>query len=287
MLTKYGYNINNHKLRSVPDEKKISYLLFISYNYFNPAFFCQAVEAGHRAGVLPVQNNPGQISEPASSPTAVPAAVFTQVVTATPAATAVPGVTPAGNVPATPVETVISTPDDEETTVPVSTPTPSVSPVLTPPVEPIINIQGCSIFPSDNVWNVPVDTLPVDVNSNAYVNTIGVNRYVHADFGSGTWNGGPIGIPYNIVTGNQPKVNVSFDYAGESDIGPYPIPSAPLIEGGTDATGDRHVLLVDKDNCILYELYYLQQSGGSWHAGSGAVFDLKSNNLRTDGWTFG
>ncbi|MEQ8224868.1 MAG: hypothetical protein ABRQ37_21290 [Candidatus Eremiobacterota bacterium] len=147
-------------------------------------------------------------------------------------------------------------------------------------------MQGCAIFPSDNVWNVPADNLPVDINSAAYVNTIGATRYVHADFGSGTWNGGPIGIPYNIVPGTQPKVNVSFDYAGESDTGPYPLPSNPLIEGGPEATGDRHVLLVDKDNCILYELYCtVKQSDGSWHAGSGAIFDLKSNTLRPDRWT--
>ncbi len=235
-----------------------------------------------------VQN--GQIPESVSSPTAVPVAVVTPL--ATPTGTSIP-VPASTSVPAsTPVETSkpegTSTPASEETAVPGATPTatpvPSVNPVPTSATP--INIQGCAIFPSDNVWNVPADNLPVDINSAAYVNTIGSTRYVHADFGSGTWNGGPIGIPYNIVPGTQPKVNVSFDYAEESDVGPYPVPSNPLIEGGPEATGDRHVLIVDKDNCILYELYCaVKQPDGSWHAGSGAIFDLKSNTLRPDRWT--
>ena len=245
---------------------------------------------GSSSGLLPVQN--GQISEPVFSPTVAPVAVVTPV--ATPAGTHVSTPAPASTPVSISTETVIpvpsavSTPASEETAVSESTPTaspvPSASPV--PASTPPINIQGCAIFPSDNVWNIPVDNMPVDINSTAYVNTIGASRYVHADFGSGTWNGGPIGIPYNIVPGIQPKVNISFDYAGESDRGPYPIPSNPLIEGGPDATGDRHVLLVDKDNCILYELYCaVKQTDGSWHAGSGAIFDLKSNNLRPDSWT--
>jgi len=109
---------------------------------------------------------------------------------------------------------------------------------------------------------------------------------LHPDFGSGTWDGEPIGIPYNIVGGSQPKVNITFDYAEESDSGPYPIPPNAAIEGGPQSTGDRHVLVLDKDDCILYELYSAYpQPDGSWHAGSGAVFRLPSNALRPKTWT--
>jgi hypothetical protein len=147
-------------------------------------------------------------------------------------------------------------------------------------------LAGCAVFPVDNVWNVPVDTLPVDANSATYVATIGADRHVHADFGSGTWEGGPIGIPYVDVPGTQPMVAVTFDYDDESDPGPYPIPTDAPIEGGSDSDGDRHVLVLDRDNCILYEMFYaFPQADGSWHAGSGAIFDLNSNALRPAGWT--
>jgi hypothetical protein len=145
---------------------------------------------------------------------------------------------------------------------------------------------SCQLFPTDNIWNTPVDTLPVDANSNLYINTIGADGNVHADFGSGLWDGGPIGIPYTTVPGNQPKVDVSFDYDDESDPGPYPIPEDATIEGGDNSDGDRHVLVVDRDNCILYELYDAHpQKDGSWTAGSGAIFDLNSHELREAGWT--
>jgi hypothetical protein len=145
---------------------------------------------------------------------------------------------------------------------------------------------GCPIFPADNIWNTPIDTLSVDRQSDAYIATIGADSTVHPDFGSGTWDGGPIGIPYTSIPGNQPKVPVSFDYDDESDPGPYPIPSNALIEGGPDSSGDRHILLLDRDNCLLYELFYaFPQANGSWHAGSGAIFDLRSNMLRPAGWT--
>jgi hypothetical protein len=143
-----------------------------------------------------------------------------------------------------------------------------------------------SVFPYDNIWNVPVDTLPVAANSAAYVNTIGAGKTMHADFGSGTWDGGPIGIPFVAVPGTQARVPVTFDYADESDPGPYPIPPNAPIEGGPDSSGDRHVLVVDQDNCILYELFDAwPQANGSWQAGSGAIFNLRSNALRPAGWT--
>jgi uncharacterized protein (TIGR03437 family) len=147
-------------------------------------------------------------------------------------------------------------------------------------------LGGCAMFPSNNIWNTPIDTLPVSSHSADYIASIGSSTGLHPDFGSGTYDGEPIGIPYALVTGSQPKVNVSFDYADESDPGPYPIPANAPIEGGADSSGDRHVLLVDTANCILYELYAAYpQSNGTWQAGSGAIFDLKGNQLRTAGWT--
>ncbi len=150
-------------------------------------------------------------------------------------------------------------------------------------------VAGCQILPMDNIWNTPIDTLPLDPSSSTYVNTIGAGMPVHPDFGSGIYppvTGGPIGIPYIDVPGNQPGVAVSFTYASESDPGPYPIPPNPPIEGGPNASGDRHILVIDRDNCILYELFDAHlQNDGSWHAGSGAIFDLNSNALRPNGWT--
>jgi hypothetical protein len=147
-------------------------------------------------------------------------------------------------------------------------------------------IAGCPIFPADNVWNARVDLLPVDPRSADYIATIGPGTGLHPDFGSGTWDGGPIGIPYAVVPGGQAPVPVSFEYADESDPGPYPIPASPPIEGGPASGGDRHVLLVDSGRCILYELYAAYpQPDGSWRAGSGAVFDLRGHALRPAGWT--
>ena len=147
-------------------------------------------------------------------------------------------------------------------------------------------INGCQLLPVNNIWNTPIDNLPVDANSQQYIDTIGANDTVHADFGSGLWAGGPIGIPYTTVPGTQEKVNVTFYYDDESDPGPYPIPPDAPIEGGSGSDGDRHVIVVDRDNCILYELYDAwPQPDGSWEAGSGAIYDLNSNALRPDGWT--
>ena len=158
--------------------------------------------------------------------------------------------------------------------------------VLIPSCKSGVYLEGCPIFPADNIWNTPVDDLPVDSGSDAYITTIGASRGLHPDFGSGTWAGGPIGIPYTVVDGSHPEVDVVFDYADESDPGPYPIPADAPIEGGDQSSGDRHVLVLDRDACILYELYAAYpQLDGSWEAGSGAVFDLESNALRQEGWT--
>jgi hypothetical protein len=146
---------------------------------------------------------------------------------------------------------------------------------------------SCRLFPRDNPWNQRVDRLPVASSSAAIVRSIGLDRYVHADFGSGTWDGGPIGIPFTTVSRRQQRVPVRFDYAEESDRGPYPIPRGAPIEGGSGADGDRHVIVVDRDRCRLYELYAARPVGGgsSWSAGSGAVWSLRSNRLRPRGWT--
>jgi hypothetical protein len=161
----------------------------------------------------------------------------------------------------------------------------------TPPGEKAVvphvggTLEGCPVFPADNIWNTPIDTLPVDARSTSYITTIGSNTGLHPDFGSGLWDGGPIGIPYNSVPGTQEKVAVRFGYGDESDPGPYPIPSNPLIEGGPASAGDRHVLILDRDHCILYELFAAYHEQGGWVAGSGAIFNLRSNALRPSEWT--
>src|SRR5262249_61185055 len=136
---------------------------------------------------------------------------------------------------------------------------------------------ACPMTPADSFWHADVSGLPVLPQSATWVGSIGATAGLKADFGSGTWNGGPIGIPYTTVPGTQPRVPVTFGYADESDPGPYPIPPNPPIEGGPGSTGDRHVLVVDSDNCVLYELYSAYpRSDGGWDAGSGAVFPLTS-----------
>ena len=150
---------------------------------------------------------------------------------------------------------------------------------------PLPPAKACPLFPADNAWNHRVDTLPVASGSTATVATIGATKTVHADFGSGLWDGGPIGIPITVVGKAQRKSTVRFEYADESDPGPYPIPAGVRIEGGATVDGDRHALIVDRDACRLYELYALRRVGGSWTAGSGAIWDLRSNRLRPAGWT--
>lgn len=148
-------------------------------------------------------------------------------------------------------------------------------------------IEGCPVLPANNVWNTPIDHLPVDPQSDAYIQRLGANDPLHPDFGSGLYQGRPIGIPFITVVGSQPLVPIHFYYASESDPGPYPIPSNVPIEGGRFSTGDRHILVIDTDNCVLYEAYKCFPLGGGkrWLAGSGAVYDLTSNALRPAGWT--
>lgn len=137
--------------------------------------------------------------------------------------------------------------------------------------------RACPVFPADNPWNERVDSLPVASNSNAMIAAIGLGAHLHPDFS----NGGNYGIPYNLVNASTPRSTVTFDYAAESDNVGYPIPASPLIEGGSDA----HLLMIDTNACKLYELFAAHKVSGKWHAGSGAVWDLRSDAVRPAGWT--
>jgi hypothetical protein len=177
--------------------------------------------------------------------------------TATIVAPAVPTTTPKATVGATP----------RATPKPTAKPTPKPTP---PP------LTACPMFPSTNVWNKRVDSLPVAANSDVMIAAIGISRGLHPDFSATGY-----GIPFNIVGTSTPRSSVSFDYASESDRVKYPIPSQPKIEGGSD----RHLLMVDTNACKLYELFAAVRTTIGWHAGSGAVWDLRSNKLRPAGWT--
>jgi hypothetical protein len=166
-----------------------------------------------------------------------------------------------------------------------------VIPTALPTATPTPVSTSCPIFPSDNPWNADVSGYPVHPSSAAYVNFIGSSKLLHPDFGT-FWNGAPIGIPYVIVPSSQPLLPVAFLYPDESDPGGYPIPANAPIEGGSDSSGDRHILMLGLERCELHELYYAWPPGSSgdpytdrWYAGSGAIFDLRSNALRPDGWT--
>jgi hypothetical protein len=148
-------------------------------------------------------------------------------------------------------------------------------------------VGNCTVFPADNPWNTDISAYPVRADSAAFINSIGASGHLHPDFGT-VWDGAPIGIPYVVVPGSQPKVPIEFtDYGDESDEGPYPIPPDAPIEGGPSSDGDRHVLVIDSGACVLYELgnAYPVSAGASWQAGAGAIWDLKVNATRPLGWT--
>jgi hypothetical protein len=155
------------------------------------------------------------------------------------------------------------------------------------PGQSLRRASSCPVFPPDNAWNQRVDRLPVASQSDAIVSSIGSSATMHPDFGSGTYEGRPIGIPYTTVSSRQRKRRVSFEYADESDRVRYPIPRGVPIEGGRRSDGDRHVIVVDRGHCRLYELFaaYPVAAGKRWRAGSGAVWNLRSNRLRPRGWT--
>ena len=144
-------------------------------------------------------------------------------------------------------------------------------------------VENMQLFPADNPWNKDISAAPIDPYNTQIIAGIS-SPAIKADFGSGLWQGAPIGIPYVVVCGNQQKIPVNFtDYGDESDPGPYPIPLTAPIEG--NGNGDSHVIAVDAENKILYELFYSRVNGSHWDASSGAVFNLNSNQLRQETWT--
>ncbi len=155
----------------------------------------------------------------------------------------------------------------------------SAGPVAAAPMVTVPGAPACQIFPATNVWNKPVDRLPVAANSDTLVRSIGLTSYLHPDFSS--YAGGGYGIPYNVVGSRLAKKRVRFYYPSESDPGPYPIPRRPKIESGSD----RHILMLNRDECRLYELFDTRKTSTGWRAGSGAIWDLRSNALRPLGWT--
>jgi hypothetical protein len=153
------------------------------------------------------------------------------------------------------------------------------APASPPAAKAVAALPGaprCSAFPADNVWHADVSKLPVSTSSPAWLASTGAStRLLHPDFG------GPYGIPITYVAGTHAKVSVTFQYAGESDRVGYPFGSDTRLEGGSD----RHAIVVDRDTCRLYETWATAGAGSRWSAGSGAVYDLRSNALRPDGWT--
>ena len=151
---------------------------------------------------------------------------------------------------------------------------------------PLPGAPNCPMFPANNPWNERVDRLPVAKDSAQLIASIGLGTPVHPDFGT-VYNGAPNGIPYAVVGNHTHWAHVRFQYASESDRGPYPLPRGVPIEGGPNSTGDRHVIVVDRATCRDYELFDARPHAGGryWTAGSGAIFNLRSNRLRPAGWT--
>ncbi|CAN5511494.1 hypothetical protein BH10CYA1_BH10CYA1_52960 [soil metagenome] len=149
------------------------------------------------------------------------------------------------------------------------------------------NLSDVKIFPNTSAWNEDISKSEVSPDSDTYIKSLGINTHVHPDFGT-VWNKQPWGIPYVVVPGSQRRLPVKFGYSSESDPGPYPIPINPPIEGGPNSTQDRHVLIVDRDNEKLYELFNVfppDISHPVWRADSGAIFDLRKSVLRQEGFT--
>jgi hypothetical protein len=151
---------------------------------------------------------------------------------------------------------------------------------------PVPGAAGCPMFPADNIWNTDISSLPVDVHSAQWLASMdSSSTFLHPDFGPSGDPSNPYGMPYTVVPPGHPFVNVTFQYASESDPGPYPFGADTPIEGGQSATGDRHAIMIDPTTCTLYELYDAQYSAGGSTAGSGAIWNLRSNALRPAGWT--
>ena len=145
---------------------------------------------------------------------------------------------------------------------------------------------SCPNFPANSWWHADVSKLPVHARSAQWMARMSSGQNLHPDFGpSYGAQLVPYGIPISVVGSAHPKVQVQFDYAGESDRGPYPLGAGVKVEGGQWTSGDRHTVVVDRDTCRLYETFLTRRDGAKWHAGSGAIWDLRSNQLRPRGWT--
>jgi hypothetical protein len=147
-------------------------------------------------------------------------------------------------------------------------------------------IGGCPIFSADSAWNTRIDDprqFPVHPQSTTYIANMSPATHLHPDWGN--WSTDHYGIPWQTVPGAQVSVPMTFSYASESDPGPYPFPTNALVEGGVGSGGDMHVLVIETGTCALYETWSSTYVGPGWTCGSGAKFDLRSNTLRTDGWT--
>jgi hypothetical protein len=215
-----------------------------------------------------------------ASPTSVTAAPVTGApVTAGPPATA-------GPVTATSVTVAPGTATPGTATPGTATPG-TVAPVTATPATgtAVPGAPNCPLFPADNVWNTNISELPVDKHSAAWLASMNsATTFLHPDFGPDP-GGYPYGIPFTVVTGEQPLVKVTFQYASDSDKGPYPFGPDTPIEGGANSGGDQHAIMVDPGTCTLYELWDAQYSAHGSTAGSGAIWQLRSNQLRPDGWT--
>ena len=231
----------------------------------------RATTAGD-AGGGPHSSMAGPTPSAEIGPTAIPGSSVWDEILTVPTATPAPVPTPA------PTKKPPSKPDPTVAPAPTHAPDPTPKPTPAPTPKP----APCSVFPSDNVWNQRVDDLPVRADSDTLVAAIGLDRSLHPDFSSLDWNGGEgYGIPINKVNLSTPTYEVTFTYDDESDAGPYPIPANPKIEGGSDA----HLILWDTQGCNLYEIFAADKAGGQWYGGSGAIWDLRSNHLRPNGWT--
>jgi hypothetical protein len=153
---------------------------------------------------------------------------------------------------------------------------------------PATHLAGthCQVFPSDNVWNTSIRTLPVSSHSAQWVKHIGRGLDLHPDFGP-SFGAQPVpyGIPITVVSGHHKGVKVHFTYASESDHVRYPLGKDTKIEGGRHASGDRHAVIVNRATCRLYETFATRHTAHGWTAGSGATWSLHSNRLRPKGWT--
>ena len=245
-----------------------------------------AVVIGGSSGSLvggPAANSgtPGPAaSSPVGSPAGADATADVAAASTGPIASVGPRSTAAGTIRPTTLPTIAPVATAVPTAVPTppSTPKPRATPRPTPASTPapVPPLSACAVFPSSNVWNRRVDGLPVAADSAAMIAAIGLDASLHPDFSATGY-----GIPYNVVGSTTPLSKVAFQYADESDPGPYPIPSSPKIEGGSD----RHLLMVDTSSCSLFELYAAARGTSGWTAGSGAIWDLSSNALRPKGWT--